>query len=282
MPQLRPSWHLSFEVAAILLVLFAIGTVIGCRRPRPGLALATAFVREFAVIVTLLGVWQLVGAAVRTRVDGAMERGREIHTWEAALHLPSERWLQAVADGVPGLMRFANVFYAYVHLNSMAFFLMWLWWRHRDGYSRARGVIIVSTFACLVVQSVPVAPPRLLPDLGFVDTALRDGASVYGPFGSGMANQLAAMPSVHVGWAVIVGWYVWWYAPRRWGWIGPLHTVLTVLVVVVTANHWWFDGLVAAWFVVMSMAAPTAWQAARQLIHNDPRPVAHVLLRDAR
>jgi hypothetical protein len=158
-------------------------------------------------------------------------------------------------------MRFANVFYAYAHLNGMAIFVVWLWWRHRDVYPRARTVIIVSTLACLVVQSVPVAPPRLLPEFGFVDTALRDGSSVYGPFGSGMANQLAAMPSVHVGWAVIVGWYIWWAAPRRWRWIGPLHSVLTVLVVVVTANHWWLDGVVAAGFVALAMAASAVWRA---------------------
>ena len=118
-------------------------------------------------------------------------------------------------------------------------------------------MIICSTLACLVVQTVPVAPPRLLSEFGFVDTALRDGSSVYGPFGSGMANQLGAMPSVHVCWAVIVGWYVWRAAPRPWRVIGPLHTVLTVLVVVVTANHWWLDGVVAAGFVVLVAAAPT-------------------------
>jgi hypothetical protein len=154
---------------------------------------------------------------------------------------------------VPHLSEVADLYYAYAHLNGTALFIVWLWWRHRDAYPRARFVIITSTLACLLVQSVPVAPPRLLPDLGFVDTALQNGHSVYGPFGSGMANQLAAMPSVHVGWAVIVGWYVFWAAPRPWRWIGPLHTVTTVLVVVATANHWWLDGLVAAGFVALAM-----------------------------
>jgi hypothetical protein len=266
MPQLRPTWQSSFATAGVLLVVYVMGALVRRRRDlgepgwagrpgragRAGSATVTSFAGEFAVIMALLGFWQLVGTAVHTRVAGAMERGRVIHAWEAAWHLPSERALQAAVDVVPAVVHAADVYYAYAHLNGMALFVGWLWWRHRDAYGRARGVIISSTLACLVVQTVPVAPPRLLPEFGFVDTALRDGSSVYGAFGSGMANQLAAMPSVHVGWAVIVGWYVWRYG-SRWGrWIGPLHAVLTVLVVVVTANHWWLDGLVATGFVALA------------------------------
>ncbi len=50
-----------------------------------------------------------------------------------------------------------------------------------------------------------MAPPRFLPDLGFVDAGLMYHLSVYGAGGSGISNQLAAMPSLHVGWAVLVG-----------------------------------------------------------------------------
>ena len=108
MPELRPSWRLSFGVATVLLVVFVSGTLVVRRRPDPRLAVVTAFSREFALIMSLLGLWQLVGAAVRTRVDGAMERGRAIHALETAWHLPSERWMQSVVDTVPGLMGAAN------------------------------------------------------------------------------------------------------------------------------------------------------------------------------
>lgn len=259
MPQLRPTWQLSFSVAGVLLTVVVVGSLVGRRRPSARLAVVTAFAREFTVVMSLLGLWQFVGSAVHTKVVGAMGRGRWIHAWEATWHLPSERALQSAADAVPHLMRIADVYYAYAHLNGMALLVLWLWWRHREVYPRVRSVIILSTLACFLVQVVPVAPPRLLPDLGFVDTALRDGRSVYGPFGSGMANQLAAMPSVHVGWALIVAWAVWGSAPRRWRWIGPLHAVLTVLVVVVTGNHWWLDGLVAAGFVLLAMGVTWAW-----------------------
>jgi hypothetical protein len=281
MEQLHPSWQLSLTTACGLLAVHVAGLLfLRSRSVRAGQAVVTvtAFAREFAVIMSLLGLWQFVGAFVHTRVAGAMERARAIHAWETAWHLPGERSVQSAMDAVPRLAHLADVYYAYAHLNGTAIFVVWLWWRHRDVYPRARGVIIASTLACLVVQAVPVAPPRLLPDLGFVDTALRDGTSVYGAFGEGMANQLAAMPSVHVGWAVIVGWYVWWAAPRRWRWIGPAHATATILVVVGTANHWWLDGLVAAGFVAIAAAAPTVWTLVRRVWAGESQPVGSGVL----
>ena len=264
MPQLRPGWQLSLGTAAGLLAVHLLCRLLGRRRPRALTTVVAAFTREFTVIMLLLGLWQYVGVYVHTRVDGALERAHRIAALQAAWHLPSEQAVQRAMLHVPHLSQLADVFYAYAHLNGTAVFVVWLWWRHRDVYPRARFVIITSTLACLLVQSVPVAPPRLLTDLGFVDTALVDGHSVYGTFGSGMSNQLAAMPSVHVAWAVIVGWYVWWAAPRRWRWIGPLHTTTTVLVVVATANHWWLDGLVAAGFVALAMVAGAALERLRR------------------
>jgi hypothetical protein len=59
------------------------------------------------------------------------------------------------------------------------------------------------------------------------------------------ADQLSAMPSVHVAWAVLIGYYMWRISSSRWRYVGPVHACLTALVVVVTGNHWWADGFVA-------------------------------------
>jgi hypothetical protein len=105
---------------------------------------------------------------------------------------------------------------------------------------------------CLAIAFVPVAPPRFLGG-GIVDTAAEYGQSVYG--GGVSADQLAAMPSVHVLWAVTIAWYAVKIGRSRWRFLAPLHGVLTVFVVVATGNHWWLDGVVAvavlvvcAWF----------------------------------
>ena len=92
-------------------------------------------------------------------------------------------------------------------------------------------------------------------NLGFVDTALRYGQSVYGAAGSGFADQLSAMPSVHVAWAVLVAWAVITRSTSRWRWLILLHPVITVFVVVATGNHFWADGIVAASVVALVLAA---------------------------
>jgi hypothetical protein len=248
-PQLQPGWQLSAQTAVVLIV---VAVVAGWLRRRWA-ARVSAFARDFAVVMTLLGIWQWVGGYVHTRVAGAMERAELVYRLQRWLHLPDEALLQHLLLPHPWLVQVANTYYGYAHLNGMAAFLIWIWWRHRVEYARARTVIVLSTLACLLVQIVPVAPPRLLAGHGFVDTALQYGQSVYGAFGTGMANQLAAMPSVHVGWAVIVGIFVWRCAGRGWRWVGVAHAVTTTLVVVVTANHWWLDGIVAAAFVVLAI-----------------------------
>ena len=244
MPELRPGWQTSITTAAALLVLAVLCATVA--RRVPGSRTVGAFAREFTLVMSMLAIWQYIGRFVHTRYLGAMERARQIHALERALYLPSESWVQQLTLAHPGLVRGMNVYYAYAHLNGTALFVVWMWWRHRDAYPRVRALIVMSTLACFLIQIVPVAPPRLLPDLGYVDTAMAYGQSVYGTYGSGMANQLSAMPSVHVDWAVIVGVFVWRCAPRVVRWIGPLHLVVTVLVVVATANHWWLDGIVAA------------------------------------
>ena len=84
----------------------------------------------------------------------------------------------------------------------------------------------------------------MLPRLGFVDTGLRFGQSVYGPRGHDhLANEFAAMPSLHVGWAVLLAVAVIVTFRTPWRWLAVVHPVVTALVVVVTANHFWLDGL---------------------------------------
>ena len=76
------------------------------------------------------------------------------------------------------------------------------------------------------------------------------GQSVYS---NGFAvDQLSAMPSVHVAWAVVVGWYAVQVSTSRWRWIAVGHTAATVFCVVATANHWWLDGIVATVIVIVA------------------------------
>jgi hypothetical protein len=110
-----------------------------------------------------------------------------------------------------------------------------------------RNVMAASTAICLLVSFIPVAPPRLLPGDGVVDLAARYGESVYAAVGSAAgADQLSAMPSVHVAWSIIVAWAVITRSTSRWRWLILLHPLITVLVVVGTGNHYWADAIVSA------------------------------------
>ena len=109
------------------------------------------------------------------------------------------------------------------------------------------------TAAALLVQFVPVAPPRMLPGDGMIDTAARYGQSVYGSVAGFNADQLSAMPSVHVGWALLAALVIIEVSRSRWRWLALAYPLLTMLAVVVTANHYWLDGIAAALLLALAL-----------------------------
>lgn len=189
--------------------------------------------------------WCLVGLLTHPHVAGAQQRGRDLYALEQTLHLPSELSVQHVVVPHPWLSHLVDGYYVYGHVNLMVALLGWTWLRHRDAYPALRLQLVLLTLVAMAMQTVAVAPPRLLPDLGFVDLAGRYGESVYGGFGDGLPGQLLAMPSLHIGWAALIAWTMWRHARGGWRWLGLAHLVLMTLVVVASANHWWFDGVVA-------------------------------------
>ncbi len=205
----------------------------------------SAALREGALVVGLYGVWCLIGSVTHAHLAGAEQRARDLFALEHHLHLPSEVSVQQLVLPHTTLAHLVNGYYLYGHLNTIGLLLAWTWWRRRDAYPALRLQLVGLTVVCMAVQLLAVAPPRLLPDLGFVDLAQRYGESVYGGYGSGLEAQLLAMPSLHVGWAALVAWTLWRNASGPWRYLGVTHLVLMTLVVVASANHWWADGVVA-------------------------------------
>lgn len=253
------SWEHAEQTAGVLAV---VGATMALSRFRAIRAVG-AFARETATIGVLYGLWELAGRISVAGTDRAYQRARWIQRFERELPLPSERSMQQAILDHHLLVQGANLYYAAMHLTTMLLFLIWLFVRHREQYRPVRQVMAWTTLGCLLIQLMPVAPPRMLP--GIIDTGLLYDQSVYS---SGLAiDQLSAMPSVHVAWAVLVGYYVWRVSPSRWRLIGPLHATITILVVVVTGNHWWLDGIVAV--LVLSICAwsvygvRTVWHVIR-------------------
>jgi len=202
-------------------------------------------VREVALLAVLFGVYNLGRFLSADHAGSAYKHADKLIGWESWLGLPSEATVQHQALQVPGAAEAANVFYASVHFPLTAVVLLWLMIRRPAEYGKARWALASLTGLALIGHMFfPLAPPRMMP--GWIDTGVLLGQSVYGPTtDSGVANQFAAMPSLHVGWAFMVAVFLIRATRSRWRWLWIAHPVLTFAVVVVTANHYWLDGLVA-------------------------------------
>ena len=228
------------------------------------------FVREFALIAALLGVYKLGRTLAVDEVRQAIGNAWHVWSFERTLRLPSELTFQQEALRWPSLVTVANIYYAVVHFPATFGFLAWLWWRDRRSYRWYRTVLGVMTAIALAIHiAYPLAPPRMMPSLGFVDTGKLFGPSVYSNSDTdAVTNQFAAMPSLHVGWAVVVAIGVIMVLRTRWRWLALVHPAATLAVVVATANHYWIDGIVGVMLIIPGVLAarwhPIARMRARR------------------
>jgi PAP2 superfamily len=223
------------------------------RRPLPA-KIATGAL-ESALIVALYALWQYAGALSVLGPDGAVSRARWIWQFERDVRLPSEAWTQRLFLPHPLLIQFFNLYYDALHFPVLIACMIWLFVWHRADYGRWRTTLVAFTGVCLLVQLIPVAPPRMLASTGMVDTAALYHQSVYAGAAGFDPDQLSAMPSVHVGWAILVAIAVVTTLRSRWRWLIVAYPVMTTLAVIVTANHFWLDGIVAAGILAAVLAA---------------------------
>ncbi len=229
--------------------------------------------REAAIILGLYSLWGLIGAYNIANFAGAIGRGVDIWKIERRLHLPNEAWMQGPALHHPLFGKALNQYYIYGHVNAVIIVLLWLWFRHREHYARGRALLILFTLSSVLVQWVPVAPPRFL-HYGVVDVGRLYNQTLYASIHSGSADQLAAMPSVHEGWAILVAAIVFMSTSSRWRYVVCLHPILMLYDVVVTGNHYWADGIVAGALLAIVIALlrgydrAMAWLLRRGVIHD--------------
>ena len=214
----------------------------------PGARRVLRPLRELVLVAALWVAYSLGRLAADGHVAAAYANADRVWDFERALRLPSEAGVQDLLLPSPTLVHAANGYYALVHFPATAAFLIWLYVRRPTHYHLARNALAGLTAAALVIHALfPLAPPRMLAETGLVDTGHLYGPSVYGaPDTHSLANQYAAMPSLHVGWALLVAVTLIAVTRGRWRWLWLAHPAITILVVVATANHYWLDGIVAA------------------------------------
>ncbi|MFC8663617.1 phosphatase PAP2 family protein [Streptomyces sp. NPDC057199] len=214
-------------------------------------------VRELLLVAGLFLVYKLGRQLATGHTAEAFDNAHRVWDLERFLRLPGEGDVQSALLHGDTLVHIVNTYYATVHFPATAAFLVWLYLRRPGHYVWARRVLAAVTAAALVVHlTFPLAPPRMLAATGLVDTGQVYGPTVYGasPETDSLSNQFAAMPSLHFGWALMVAIGLIAATRSRWRWLWLLHPLVTLLVVVGTANHYWLDAIVAAALLGIALA----------------------------
>ena len=230
------------------------------------------FLGELFLIVGLFFVYKLGRRAAIGHEDAAFANAHRVWDLERALRLPDEASVQRLVLHSETLVRAINYFYATVHFPAIVVFLLWIYFWRNEHYRWIRNAIIGMTGAGLVLHVlVPLAPPRMLQGVGLIDTGNVYGPRVYqSPQADGVNNQFAAMPSLHVGWALLIAVGLIAATRARWRWLWLLHPAVTTFVVVATANHYWLDGIVGCALLGLAMLLPPV-RKARNSQKQEPR-----------
>ncbi|HEX5087649.1 MAG TPA: phosphatase PAP2 family protein [Nocardioides sp.] len=225
----------------------------GSRADRPGLA------GQVVLGLALFGVYVLVDSLESPeRSAAARHHGQQLLRLEGRLHIDIEHRLNDALAPHHVLSTLANYEYAWTYLLSTLALLAWIWVRHPHLWRPVRDVfVVVNLLAIAVFWLWPTMPPRLLGE-GYVDTVVR---GTIGSWGTGVvdaSNQLAAMPSLHLGWAIFVSYGLARAGAPRWlQWVSAAHVLLTAYVIFATGNHYVLDA--AAAFVPVWAGAAFAW-----------------------
>jgi PAP2 superfamily len=228
--------------------------------------------KNMLVEIALIGIsyfcYRVTQNAARAGRNAPYNRGWDILRLERTLHINFELWLNHTVDKVNWLIVGMNYYYGTLHFIVPVAVLVWVYFKFPDHYRAVRTVLFATTGLALIgFYFYALAPPRLLPGAGFIDTFCIHGTWGQKPPAGGVctsvagltgvvSNNLAAMPSVHIGWSAWCGLTIASLARRKWvKALGILYPTATFIVIISSANHYVLDavgGLVtlAAGFLV--------------------------------
>jgi hypothetical protein len=224
-------------------------------RPHRGVA-------EVALLFALYGFYEIVRGFGSATLEAARDHTADIVALERSLGVFGERSVQEFAERVPGLPALLGVAYIALHLLGTAGVLVWVYRRHRDRFPLLRTTLIISTGISLAIYVLyPAAPPRLA-GLGFADTVTTHAKlNLSSDLLGSLYNPFAAVPSLHFGYALLVGAAVAALARSRvWRTLGAAYPLAMLAIIVATGNHFLFDAVAGGAVVVL------AWVLARGIV----------------
>jgi diacylglycerol O-acyltransferase len=274
------------EPAPRALDLTPLGDVIVGRAPATS---STAAIKrsplwvEALVVIWLCWVYDAVSNLASLRLHAALAHALGVLRLERTLHLDPEltlnRWL--TAHHTLGLL--VSDYYDNAHFIVTLGLLGWLWCKRPDIYRPLRNALVaINMLGLLVFWLYPVAPPRMLLGVGFSDVVAATHA--FGSWHTGAlasaANQLAAMPSLHMAWAAWCSLVLWRISARLWvRALAVLYPCLTALAVLSTGNHFLADvlaGVATAALAVLLIAALERWRRGRSFPLRVAQGIMHL------
>lgn len=215
-----------------------------------------SFLGEALFLFAAMIIYFLIRGGLPVRAAEAFSRANQVIQLEQRMGIFVElEWQDLILDSIP-LMKLANWTYVWGHLPVLIFAAIWIYLRNRERYRVYRSALLISAFIGLFGYALfPMAPPRLMPEWGFVDTVARLTRENYDMQPGFFVNHYAAVPSLHFGWALLV--CIGLFDVDRNLLIRLFAVVSTAAMffaIVLTANHFIFDMLVGSLIVLLSIA----------------------------
>ena len=202
-------------------------------------------ITQIAVVLACIETYELARKAMTPNWPLAVRHAHDVVSLERMAHINWEASLQQTFMRAPDLVRGMNIFYFVGHFVLTGVFFVWLYHRSKPAYRTFRnGFLTATAIALLIHWRFPTAPPRLA-DVGLVDTLRQlSDIDIGSPASSSFSNPVAAVPSLHAGFALGVGIGLVLYArPLFWKAVGVIYPILVVLTIVVTGNHFILDAV---------------------------------------
>jgi PAP2 superfamily len=227
---------------------------------------------EVVLFALALVVYQASRALVIGKPSTAFENAYGIIDWEKSSGLFVETSIQEWVLNHIQLAEVLNYFYMYAHWTITPLFFIWLYRRRHSVYPFVRNAFLAANGVALIVFMLyPVAPPRLVGE-GFVDTLNKvSDIDLHGGVFSGWFNPHAAVPSMHFGYALMIG-MVGLVLLRSW----PLRLIAIAYPVVVfiaitgTANHYVLDAVAGGLVIAIGFIAVWALTVASGRVRTSP------------
>jgi len=215
----------------------------------------TRFIFEVILIAVAYVAYQLVRGVVEGgRVEAAFSNANALIRFERSVGIFWEVQLQGLILSNAFLIDFFNWIYIWGHLPVIGVLAIWIYLFRRGVFARYRNAFLISgAIGLIFFMTLPMAPPRFLTEFGFIDTITLYDEVYHALQNPAFVNQYAAMPSLHLGWNLLVGLAVFETTKSWWSKAFGLFLPIPMLTAIIfTGNHYVLDAVAG---VLVALAA---------------------------